>query len=1281
MQTCPHIKTNEKKSPGKSLLFSATLLLAVNSALAQTVPPSSAASSEPPPKQPAPVSKAPAATPPPEEEIVVLSPFEVTGQQSNGYLEDSTLAGNRLNTRLRDVGSAISVYNAQMLQDIAATNNETLLQYTTNAEVGNIYGNMANVGSGQVLEEKNNHLTPQSNTRIRGLASADNTMDFFLTDIPWDSYNISRIDMQRGPNAILFGLGSPAGIINAGTNTAELKKTKGKVEVRFASFGTVRGTLDYNQVLIPQELAVRVDLLNSHEKFQQEPAFQKDRRVFGALRYEPGFLKKGNAQTILRANFEKGEIRSRRPRVLPPGDSISQWFYTGQSPGFTSTGAPRMYNNLNKQGFDQRGLHNNQFATFGDPSRGAFPSGLPNGQPSPVYQPWLGGQFAANYFGSPLAIYESDSGTPRYFQMAPNTPRGLNTSGGIDGNIGGIPGNSTASSITTYRDWTRKTNQPGAFLGYQKNLLIHDPSIFDFYNNLIDGPNKKEWHNFERYNVNLAQTFFDQNVGIELAHDQQRYDNGQIQAFQDKGATLFVDVIQTFVDGSTNPNFGRPFIGEPLNNNRTNKIKRDSDRVTAFVKYPFEERHPDSLIARILGTHTLTGFYNRDRRTQDARSFARFGVDRGYRDLNLLGANPLSNSNFDENVRMIFPAIYLGPSIYDRTSAAGANIPRSMHEITAPSGTVRVFDSTWAPPAGVTPNQFWENTLYPVGNSARNSTQSENPANYRGWVNAPINVLDSEKGHRDALTTGATLTQVKIESAAAVYNASFFNGSVVAMYGFREDYVKTNRFNGFRLPNENPIIPPAAFAAQGGPANLTPFDVPIPTEPWWPQQYSRGYLLPEKPLKTEHMQAHTWSVVAHLTELFPRNPLPLEASVFYNKSENSAPVAGRVGLFGEDLGPPEGDTTEVGFMLATKDRKYSLRFNTYKTVLTNSSSTAGFGGTFMIRTLFTNFHRMRNVYAFRIDGNRFDLSGSRGNDPLPNRWTWEPRADQTPTQAAEEQARAIAAWDAFIAQVPAEFLRAFNLDYGRVYDYGLDSRDPVGLTLTEDSVSEGYEMEFIASPVRGLRMSFNASKQEAKRSNQGNATWNQMVNFINAGMATDAGLMRSGSGANSSTARLDWNSNFNAPWQTVKLQEGGAVSEMRKWRANVVVNYDFQQSFLKGFNVGGGYRWQDKAVIGWEPMYLDVNGNPHPNPSASTGVIGKMNFNKPYYAPAESDVDLWIGYKRALTRKISFRTQLNVRNVGRGDYLIPITTQPDGTPAGVRIGPPQVWTLTNTFEF
>src|SRR5690606_29771597 len=150
----------------------------------------------------------------------------------------STLAGTRLNTELKDVGSAISVVTQEFLQDTGATNNETLLVYTLGTEVAGIDGNFTNVPSSGSFSYQgaDTFLTPHTNTRVRGLTAADNTRDFFVTDIPWDSFNVDRVDLQRGPNSILFGLGSPAGIINTAVRTADFTETNGEVSARFGRY-------------------------------------------------------------------------------------------------------------------------------------------------------------------------------------------------------------------------------------------------------------------------------------------------------------------------------------------------------------------------------------------------------------------------------------------------------------------------------------------------------------------------------------------------------------------------------------------------------------------------------------------------------------------------------------------------------------------------------------------------------------------------------------------------------------------------------------------------------------------------------------------------------------------------------------------------------------------------------------------------------------------------------------------------------------------------------------
>ncbi|MEO6245292.1 MAG: hypothetical protein ABIQ12_07630 [Opitutaceae bacterium] len=78
---------------------------------------------------------------------------------------------------------------------------------------------------------------------------------------------------------------------------------------------------------------------------------------------------------------------------------------------------------------------------------------------------------------------------------------------------------------------------------------------------------------------------------------------------------------------------------------------------------------------------------------------------------------------------------------------------------------------------------------------------------------------------------------------------------------------------------------------------------------------------------------------------------------------------------------------------------------------------------------------------------------------------------------------------------------------------------------------------------------------------------------------------------------------------------------------------------------------------------------------------GVYDVKRPFYGPTESNVDGWIGYSRKLNEKIRWSAQLNVRNIGVGNRLIPVSAQPDGTYDSMRIAEPQTWQLTTSFEF
>ncbi len=1186
------------------------------------------------------------------ESVVKLTPFEVSAQADKGYVASTTLAGNRLNADLRDLGNSISVITSQFMQDIGATSNETLLQYTLGTEVGNIGGNFAGVGDSATLNESGRFTNPNQNTRVRGLTSADNTRDFFLTDIPWDGYAVDRVELQRGANSILFGQGSPAGIINTGTKQAAFRNSS-EVEARFDNWGSFRSSLDVNRTLVRNQLAFRVLGLYNDEKFQQEPAYNLDKRLYGSVRYEPAFLKKAEARTVLKANLEFGAISSNRPRSLPPIDRITPWFRSGTYQGRNLDGSARTFSYLNRETFNPFQLQDDN---TGRPNHGQQrPSinGGPNaGQVNPAYNPWVG-NFAQS-FGGPLA-YFSGNGAPTFFVGEIRTTRGIGPTGAVDGGIGGFAFH-RQGGVATQAAYARAARLPFSEFGVYKNYNLADSSVFDFYNNLIDGPNKSEWQNFRAFSVSLAQTFLKDRIGFEATYNQEFYKNGQLSLISGgDNAAIHIDFMnvysdgtptgrggEPFQDGTANPNVGRPFISDSWQfGNNSYKSERESGRFTLFGTHDFVKSGGRTTLNRLLGRHTVTGLYSQDRQGTDRRNWQRYAIlDPAYRQL--IGAP--AATKFTDNLLAVNPVIYLGPSLASRSSAGGASIPRAMQGATVSSAAIRVFDSTWAARPGVDPAAPWDNDYYVVGDTRRASTQAENPANYNGWRTVTFNVTDSEQGNRDALTTSARLTRSRVFSRVAVWQGHFWDNALVGTYGVRKDVAKAWAFS--RDSNSSPGF---------GQLDLGP-----------------TFRLPDNPQNRLEVDSKTWSAVAHLNRFLPKDSLPINVSLFYSKSENFQPAANRVDFYGEPIAAPQGRTTDKGIYLETKNGKFSVRINRYETSAANASSNA-LGGAWFLGTSQAWAGNWANIFEFDLGG----ATLATQNQGSTGRFTYSPGPGENQDQADARERNAVSAWRAWQKKIDPRFYRAWGVNFNpavapidQVRELGASA--PNGFTLTEDSLSKGYEIEFGAQPTRNWRISANAAKTDATRRNIGGAALADFVaKYEDALKNTAAGDLRIWwGGAGNETTLFQWNSNVGSEFTSRRLQEGTNAPELREWRFNAINTYSFTEGRLKGVDVGGGIRWQDSVVIGYKPL---------PGRTASDVSFDIAN---PYRGPTETNVDLWVGYGRKnVWRGIDWRVQLNVRNVAQHDSLIPVTAQPDGSPAGFRIAPVETWSLQNTFKF
>ncbi len=1204
----------------------------------------------------------------PQEEVVQLSPFEVSSSSNVGYQATDTLAGTRIRTDLKDVASSISVVTKEFMQDVGATDNGTLLQYTTNAEVAGTRGTYAGLGNGTTVDETANLRNPENGQRVRGLAAADNTRDFFVTDIPWDSYNVDRIDIQRGPNSILFGLGSPAGIINASINNAVFHN-QGNIQAIFGSYGSARASIDVNQELIRNVLAIRIDGLWDDQNYEQDPAFQNQTRYSGSIRFDPQLFKDPSFHTSFKAKYEYGDIKANRPRIVPPSDSITPWFTPVANGGMGKLAVSSAYT----IGANPAAI--NPWLTAGIANQ-QQPIWFIDGTTNETYRAY--GGYINNGFVDNTGAYRG----------AGNSAIGQNYSDQFYG-------------LTSYSTYATNAKAPGYQYGQYRQQSLLDPSIFDFYNNLIDGPTAKEWEHWNTYNLDFTQTGWDDRVGIQLTYDRQKYDRGG-QALLGN-PTLTIDVLQNFQDLTANPNYGRPYVAGGPGSGTSYASDRKDYRASVFGELRAKDFFKSDFLVKLLGKQRFNGVYSSDEYSTENLSWQEYANSREW--AAYWNHTDGSTSSFKD--RPPVTAIYLGSSIAGASSAAGANIPGITAPVALQSAGVYTFNSTWmnsavspgAPWSGPTGNQT---IVYTATPPTGGWTQASNPANYVGWNgNFQDNLIVDDAGSNPSLTTAAQKSLRKTTSWAGSWQGYLWNEAIVPTLGWRYDEVQS----------KSVTAPPVT--ANRSELNLQP----------------NVYVLPDAFPANQTFKDHSTAggVVVHLNKLFTKDVLPINISLTYNKSNNFQVTDARRDFFGNPLPNPKGATKEYSILLTTKDDKYSFRMTKYDTSVSNSSTPLDLTG---LANTITQGLKFRNVFLYRMSGYTWDTREQTNLSP-GQRFFWTPAyinaagrpvADltgaggntsgatlETQAQADVHRDASIDAWNAIQNYLTTQgFFSAWNytpttnsaLTNRATYEATLGPNTtvengrnipvqnnatlvpavstlasytataPAGLTVLSDTESKGYEYEFTANPLPNWRITLNASETTAVRNNVGGPEMDAFVSFMDQQMAGVAGDMRqfNGNYVASNEVRQNY-ANWRGQYTLLKLQEGADAPELRKWRYNIVTNYQFTHGMIKGVGVGAGYRWQDKVVIGY-PVIPGTNGQ------------ASFDLSQPYYGPSEDALDLWTSYERKLTDKIHWKIQLNVRNVGKHDSLIPISVEPDGkTWASVRIAPVEEWFVTNTFSF
>lgn len=223
----------------------------------------------------------PGHNPPTGNAVVQLSPFEVQDTQDNGYRSLFSNSGTLVAEDLRNLPTTIAVLNRDLINDIGAIDIFELSRY---APAG----------------EYNNNPTNDTAFVFRGVSNEWQTRNFFIWYLPTDSFSIERVEILRGPNALLYGDAAPGGLMNVITKRAQ-HKDFATVRVTAGSWDFYRGEIDVNR-RIGEKLAVRVNAVSSHKGSFYDYRYNNFDGGHFAIDFRPF------QNTRIRGEFEKGSV-------------------------------------------------------------------------------------------------------------------------------------------------------------------------------------------------------------------------------------------------------------------------------------------------------------------------------------------------------------------------------------------------------------------------------------------------------------------------------------------------------------------------------------------------------------------------------------------------------------------------------------------------------------------------------------------------------------------------------------------------------------------------------------------------------------------------------------------------------------------------------------------------------------------------------------------------------------------------------------------------------------
>ena len=497
--------------------------------------------------------------------VVALSPFEVTAGSEKGYFAANTLSGTRINTKLEDLGASITVVTKQQMQDFAMLDLNDVFLYEANTEGTGNYTDIFIDRNG--VAQDNVARDPNNANRVRGIGPANQAFGNFQTGVPIDPAMIDGLEISRGPNSNIWGLGSGSGTVNAIPSAANLQRNSSRLELRTDSLGGFRSVLDVNRTLLPGKLAVRGMAIFQEDQYVRQPSFSRTNRYGGMVTYRPF------KTTTLRTAFESYENYARRPNAILPRDAISYWQQSGRPTWDASTWT------LTRQGVRTVVPYSTTAAT----ENALFGAGVASA-------------------GTDLA---------RSIIFVDRGAVDLWTTGYISGiNANGIP-SPDFHPVTGHQRFIETAPPPRVGPLAPTSVSITDRSIYDWSEVNISAAN---WNHdkTDSYQAQLEHFFLNTPrhlLAVQLGfrrEESRRQSRSFIGTSGESPMLVYMDVTERLPDGRANPYFLRPYVDalEP-SSSRSSPVR---DEYKSQLVYKLDLGREQSRL-RWIGEHSFSAYH------------------------------------------------------------------------------------------------------------------------------------------------------------------------------------------------------------------------------------------------------------------------------------------------------------------------------------------------------------------------------------------------------------------------------------------------------------------------------------------------------------------------------------------------------------------------------------------------------------------------------------------------------------------------------------------------